>query len=53
MADAFGRVRRARWLELPDGTAVVEAAEAIPLDPSRLDPLAASSRGLGELIVAR
>jgi glycerate kinase len=52
VADAFGRERRARWLELPDGSAVVEAAEAIPLDPSRLDPLAASSRGLGELIAA-
>ncbi|MGZ4380604.1 MAG: glycerate kinase, partial [Gaiellaceae bacterium] len=48
--DAFGRPRRARWLELPNGTAVVEAAEAIPLDPGRLDPLAASSRGFGELI---
>ena len=50
--DAFGRRRRARWLLLPDGTAAVEAAEAIPLDPSRLDPLRASSRGLGELIAA-
>jgi len=50
--DAFGRERRARWLELPDGTAVVEAAEAIPLDPSRLDPLEASSRGFGELIAS-
>ena len=50
--DAFGRARRARWLMLPDGTAAVEAAEAIPLDPSRLDPMAASSRGLGELVLA-
>jgi glycerate 2-kinase len=50
--DAFGRQRRARWLALSDGTAAVEAAEAIPLDPSRRDPLAASSRGLGELILA-
>lgn len=50
--DAFGRERQARWLELPDGTAVVEAAEAIPLDPSRLDPMRASSRGLGALIAA-
>ncbi len=50
--DAFGRPRLARWLELPDGTAVVEAAEAVPLDPARLDPLAASSRGFGELILA-
>jgi glycerate 2-kinase len=52
VTDAFGRERRARWLELPDGTAVVEAAEAVPLDPSRLDPISASSRGLGELIAA-
>jgi glycerate kinase len=50
--DAFGRARVARWLALPDGTAAVESAEAIPLDPERLDPFAASSRGLGELIVA-
>jgi glycerate 2-kinase len=48
--DAFGRLRWARWLGLPDGTACVEAAEAIPLDASRLDPFAASSRGLGEVI---
>src|SRR5712691_6240884 len=50
--DAFGRPRRARWLELPSGVAAVESAEAIPLDPERLDPFAASSRGLGELISA-
>ena len=50
--DAFGRPRRARWLELDDGRAVVEAAETIPLDPERLDPFAASSRGLGELVAA-
>src|ERR671937_732964 len=50
--DAFGRLRRARWLQLPTGEAAVEAAEAIPLDPERLDPIAASSRGLGELIRA-
>ena len=50
--DAFGRPRVARWLTLPGGTAAVEAAEAIPLDPERLDPDTASSRGLGELIEA-
>jgi glycerate kinase len=50
--DAFGRPRRARWLVLESGAAVVESAEAIPLDPERLDPFAASSRGLGELIRA-
>ena len=50
--DAFGRPRRARWLELEGGRAAVEAAEAIPLDPRRLDPFAASSRGLGEVVAA-
>jgi glycerate 2-kinase len=45
--DAFGRPRVARTGVLPDRTRVVEAAEAIPLDPSRLDVMAASSRGLG------
>jgi glycerate kinase len=50
--DAFGGPRVARWLELPNGIAAVESAEAVPLDPGRLDPFAASSRGLGELIGA-
>jgi glycerate 2-kinase len=48
--DAFGRRRQARWIVLLDGTAFVEAAQAIPLDPARLDVRAASSRGLGELL---
>jgi glycerate 2-kinase len=48
--DAFGREREAPLRVLGDGTVVVEAADAIPLDPSRLDVRAASSRGLGELI---
>jgi glycerate kinase len=52
VSDAFGRPRVARWLVMSDGTALLEAAEAIPLDPERLDPFAASSRGLGELIHA-
>jgi glycerate kinase len=52
ISDAFARPRRARWLELPSEQAVVEGAQAIPLDPERLDPLTASSRGLGELITA-
>ena len=50
--DAFGRPRVARWLDLPDGTAAVEAAEAVPLDPARLDAMQASSRGLGEVVAA-
>ena len=48
--DAFARPRDAPVYALADGTALVEAADVIPLDPARLDPLAASSRGLGELI---
>jgi len=52
VSDAFGRPRVARWLLLANGSALVEAAQAIPLDPRRLDPHAASSRGLGELIRA-
>lgn len=48
--DAFGRERRAKWLLTAKGTAVVEAAQAIPLDPGRLEVRSASSRGLGELI---
>jgi glycerate kinase len=48
--DAFGRPHEVPIRALPDGTAVVESAEAIPLDPARLDPLSASSRGLGQLI---
>ena len=49
--DAFGRPRTARWL-WHDGNAFVEAAEAIPLDPSRLDAMHATSRGLGELVAS-
>jgi glycerate kinase len=48
--DAFGEAHVARWLALPDGTAVVEASAAVPFDPARLDPFAASSRGFGELV---
>jgi len=50
--DAFGRPREAPLRALEDGTVVVESADAIPLDPSRLDVRSASSRGLGELIAA-
>ena len=47
--DAFGRPRSALVGRLDD-TLVVEAAQVIPFDAERLDPLAASSRGLGELL---
>jgi glycerate kinase len=50
VVDAFGRAREAPIRRLEDGTAVVESAEVIPLDPERLDVFTASSRGLGELI---
>jgi glycerate kinase len=49
--DAFGRSRCAKTLWRGEA-ASVEAAQVIPLDPSRLDPINASSRGLGELILA-
>jgi glycerate 2-kinase len=50
--DAFGRPREAPVWGLGVGTLLVQSADAIPLDPSRLDVLAASSRGFGELIAA-
>ena len=55
VSDPLGRPVSARFLLLSSGLAVVEAAEAIGLDrlaPDELDPLNASSRGLGELILA-
>jgi glycerate 2-kinase len=53
--DPLGRPVAARWLLLPDGRALVEAAAAIGLPlllPHERDPLRASSRGLGELVLA-
>jgi glycerate kinase len=47
--DAFGRPRTAR-VGMRDHGIVVEAAQVIPYDGSRLDALQASSRGLGELL---
>ncbi|HLG08400.1 MAG TPA: glycerate kinase [Gaiellaceae bacterium] len=55
VSDPLGRAIPARWLLLPDGRAVVEAATAIGLPllaPGERDPLRASSRGLGELVAA-
>ena len=54
VSDPLGRPVRARWFLVEDGTALVESAEAIGLAlvaEGERDPLAASSRGLGELIV--
>jgi glycerate kinase len=55
VSDPLGRPVAARWLTLPDGTAVVEAAQAVGLPllrPDERDPVAASTRGLGELLLA-
>jgi glycerate kinase len=55
VSDPLGRPHPARWLVLPDGRAVVEAAAAIGLPllaPAERDPVVASSRGLGELVLA-
>jgi glycerate 2-kinase len=55
VSDPLGRRVEARFLLLPDGRGVVEAAEAIGLSrlgAAELDPLNASSRGLGELVTA-
>jgi glycerate 2-kinase len=55
VSDPIGRPHPARWLGLPDGRAVVEAAAAIGLPllaPAERDPLVATSRGLGELVLA-
>ncbi len=54
-ADPFGRRVTARYLVLTDGTAIVECAEAVGLGllaAAELDPLRASSAGLGELLAA-
>jgi glycerate kinase len=49
----LGGRMRARWSLRADGTAVVESAEALGFHTvHELDPLRASSRGLGELILA-
>ena len=55
VSDPLGREVEARFLLLPDGRAVVESAEAIGLwrlAPDELDPMRATSRGFGELLVA-
>jgi len=55
VADPLGRPVTARWLVLPDGAAVVDSAEAVGLSlvgVDERDPLRATSRGLGELLLA-
>ena len=53
VSDPLGRTVRARWLLLDDGAALVESAQALGLGlvaEEERDVLAASSRGLGELL---
>ncbi|HEU4972153.1 MAG TPA: glycerate kinase [Gaiellaceae bacterium] len=55
VADPLGRAVPARWLRLPDERAVLDAAAAVGLPllaPAERNPLVASSRGLGELVLA-
>lgn len=54
VSDALGQPVAARFALLPDGTAVVETALAVGLEQlgERIDPVAASSRGAGELVAA-
>jgi glycerate kinase len=55
VSDPLGRPIVARWAVRADGTAVVDSAAALGLPllrPDELDPLRASSLGLGELLLA-
>lgn len=55
VADARGRPRLATWLRLPDGAALIEAAEACGLSrlaPAERDPLQTTSYGVGQLLRA-
>jgi len=55
VSDPLGRPVVARWVVRADGTAVVDSAAALGLPllaPDELDPLRASSAGLGELLLA-
>jgi glycerate kinase len=55
VADARGIATVARWLSLPDGTAVVEVAQACglsPLPPADRDPLRTTTYGVGQLLRA-
>jgi glycerate kinase len=55
VSDPLGRPISARWLVLPDGSAVVDSAEAVGLPRLAVgerDPLHTTTRGLGELLLA-
>lgn len=55
VVDARGRAARGAWLALPDGRALVEAAQACGLSrlaPEDRNPLLATSYGVGQLLAA-
>lgn len=55
VADARGRASTGDWLALPDGTALVEAAQAVglaKLASNERDPMVATSYGVGQLLRA-
>jgi glycerate kinase len=55
VSDPIGRRVSARWVVLPDGSAVVDSAEAVGLPrlaAGERDPLRTSTHGLGELLLA-
>lgn len=55
VADARGIATTAQWLLLPDGTAVIESAQACGLHrlaPDRRDPLLTTTYGVGQLLRA-
>lgn len=55
VADARGRAAGAAWLRLPDGRALIEAAQACGLSSlpeAERDPLTTTSYGVGQLIGA-
>lgn len=55
VADAWGSASQGDWLLLPDGTAVVEAAQAVGLarrTEAERDPVTATSYGVGQLLAA-
>ncbi|WP_370324407.1 glycerate kinase [Euzebya sp.] len=55
VADARGIATDARWVSLPDGTAVIEVAQACGLsvlDDGDRDPLRTTTYGVGQLLAA-
>ena len=55
VANARGYAIDAAWLELPDGTAVIESAEACGLSalpPTQRNPRLATTYGVGQLVAA-